>query len=191
MARKIKSRRPSFFQNTTESIQKERSCAQSGCFEIGEYKAPKSPSNPKEYLWFCLPHVQEYNAKWNYYRDMTLDQVLQENIRDVTWRRPSRPFGEAVKKAQPKFHDFFGLFEEEKKVQQSKTLPPDVGKSLKGFQLKFPYTMIELKTRYRNFVKKYHPDVNRDNPKNEEILKEINVAFVILKTFLEDPTKKR
>ncbi len=189
MAR-IKPRKFSFFQDAPEPIQTARACDHPGCPKVGEHKAPKSPSDPKEYLWFCLPHVQEYNAKWNYYEGMTIDQVLKENTWDVTWRRPSQPFGEAVKKKQPKFHDFFDLFDEQKKIHQSKNLPADVEKALKGFDLQFPYALGELKTRYKVLVKKYHPDVNRGNPENEEILKEINVGFSILKSFLESPTKK-
>ena len=41
-------------------------CDHPGCNKAGEYRAPKD-RNLKEYYWFCLEHVQEYNAKWNYY----------------------------------------------------------------------------------------------------------------------------
>ena len=37
-----------------------------GCNKPGEYRAPKN-RGLKEYYWFCLEHVQAYNAKWNYY----------------------------------------------------------------------------------------------------------------------------
>ena len=45
---------------------KEHICDYPGCKEKGEYRAPKD-SRLKEYYWFCLKHVQEYNKKWNYY----------------------------------------------------------------------------------------------------------------------------
>ena len=44
----------------------EHKCDHPGCLEKGEYKAPKD-RKLKEYYWFCLKHVQEYNQKWNYY----------------------------------------------------------------------------------------------------------------------------
>ena len=47
---------------------KAHKCDHPECNEKGEYKAPKDKSL-KEYYWFCLKHVQEYNARWNYYKD--------------------------------------------------------------------------------------------------------------------------
>ena len=44
----------------------ERKCDHPGCEKAGEYRAPKD-RKLKDYYWFCLEHVQEYNAQWNYY----------------------------------------------------------------------------------------------------------------------------
>ena len=44
----------------------EHKCDHPGCEKAGEYRAPKD-RNLKDYYWFCLEHVQEYNAQWNYY----------------------------------------------------------------------------------------------------------------------------
>jgi len=188
---KVKNKKFSFFQDNPQPISPQRSCDHAGCPNAGEYRAPKSRDYPTDYLWFCLTHVQDYNAKWNYYQGMTIDQVLQENIWDTTWRRPSRPFGDAVQKKQPQFYDFFQLFQEEKHTHISKNLPLDVEKALKKFELTFPYNLGELKMRYKVLVKKYHPDLHGSNSQNEEILKEINVSFSVLKSFLYVPAKKQ
>lgn len=45
-----------------------RKCDHPGCNKDGEFKAPKNRSL-KDYYWFCLEHVQEYNSRWNYYTD--------------------------------------------------------------------------------------------------------------------------
>ena len=42
-------------------------------------------------------------------------------------------------------------------------------------------TDAEIKAAYRNLVKKYHPDINREDPQAEELLKKINMAYTILK----------
>lgn len=44
----------------------------------------------------------------------------------------------------------------------------------------------ELKKAFRKLAKKFHPDVNPDNPKIEEVFKEINEAYGVL----SDETKK-
>ena len=44
----------------------------------------------------------------------------------------------------------------------------------------------EIKTAYRNMAKKYHPDLNKNNPEAAEKFKEVNEAYECL----SDPTKK-
>jgi curved DNA-binding protein CbpA len=41
--------------------------------------------------------------------------------------------------------------------------------------------LTELKSRYKEFVKKLHPDVNGGDPAAEDRLKEINQAYAALK----------
>ena len=44
-----------------------------------------------------------------------------------------------------------------------------------------PLSLAGIKARYKELVKKYHPDINRDDPKAEELLKSVNMAYTILK----------
>ena len=42
------------------------------------------------------------------------------------------------------------------------------------------FTKDELKKKYRQLAKKYHPDLNPDNEESKEKLQEINEAYAIL-----------
>ena len=47
-----------------------------------------------------------------------------------------------------------------------------------------PVTLTELKSRYKELVKRLHPDANGGNRAAEEKLKDINQAYATLKKFL-------
>ncbi|MEB3701565.1 DnaJ domain-containing protein [Candidatus Bealeia paramacronuclearis] len=55
--------------------QKTRLCDHGGCEQEGEYRAPKSPHNLREYYWFCLEHIRDYNKSWDYYKDMPPEEI--------------------------------------------------------------------------------------------------------------------
>ena len=53
------------------------------------------------------------------------------------------------------------------------------------FNLEPPLTMEEIKRRYKELAKKNHPDHNPDKENAEELLKEINMAYTVLKEAFE------
>ena len=50
----------------------------------------------------------------------------------------------------------------------------------KILQVERTATQEEIKKSFRKLAKKFHPDVNKNNPKAEEVFKEINEAYGIL-----------
>ncbi|MCX8506165.1 MAG: molecular chaperone DnaJ [Alphaproteobacteria bacterium] len=72
-----------------------RRCDHPECGEEGKFPAPQSRQRLREYYWFCLDHVRDYNRKWDYYAGMKPEEIELELISDITWNRPSWAFGMA------------------------------------------------------------------------------------------------
>jgi hypothetical protein len=181
---------------------KRRSCTYSGCLDEGTYRAPKSryhlESGVDDWHWFCLVHIRDYNAQWNYYANMSEAQIEKERRADVTWQRPSWPLG-AFSEPQARatargrrgncekfFQDPFGLFHEMPSLlhplSQSGFAPQSPeGKALNTLGLSYPFSPNDLGKKYRFLVKKYHPDANGGSPQAEETIKRINEAYEVLK----------
>jgi hypothetical protein len=70
-----------------------RPCAHAGCDGAGTHRAPRSRTALDDYLWFCLDHVREYNAAWNYCAGMSTDDIERRVRRDTIWERPTWTFG--------------------------------------------------------------------------------------------------
>lgn len=49
-----------------------------------------------------------------------------------------------------------------------------------------PFNKQELKNRYKDLVKKYHPDHNPNDPRAEDRLKAINHAYSVLKKLVQE-----
>jgi len=171
-----------------------RTCDYLGCAEPGTHPAPKSPIRLKDYHWFCLEHVREYNKSWNYYRDMSDDELENAIRRATTWERPSWPFGTRREDGRAytgaAFQDNFGLFDDDPVVgdrgtqKNRQTVDTPEARACVVIGLSPPITMEELKVRYKELVKLNHPDRNDGDKDAEERLKLINEAYTTLKRFL-------
>lgn len=163
-----------------------RRCDWPGCDGVGEYRAPQSRERLDAYHWFCLEHVRLYNAAWNYYEGMSEDEVEAEIRRDTVGRRPTWPFG--VRSAVFRFAhrgdgDPFGLFEDAADAGPSDAGPrrrPVVTAEEEAFvvlDLRPPVTVDVVKARYKQLVKRHHPDLNGGDKSSEEMFKRINQAY--------------
>ena len=86
---KKKSNKPTFLDS--DDNKKIRLCQEKGCFNEGEYEAPKSP-NSKEKYFFCLHHIKIYNKRWNYFAGKEQKQIYDFQKNDFFEGRPTRPF---------------------------------------------------------------------------------------------------
>lgn len=160
-----------------------RLCEKEGCEDVGEFRAPKTTSQLREYYWFCLEHVREYNKEWDFYRGMSLQEIENSRLSDITWNRPSWPIG-GWRTLLENVQYLDGIDPFLKAASRAPTLPPEVHKALQIFDLALPLTVEKLKAQYKVLAKRHHPDLNGGNKHAEEQLKEINDAYQVLKKYV-------
>ena len=162
-----------------------RRCAADGCLQEGSYPAPKSRSALRDYLWFCLKHVREYNKSWNYYEGLQGAALEAEIRRATTWERPSWKFATG-KPSENSFEDPLGLFDFENRTVDlaARQIPPEESRAWRILQLS-PITDIDIvKKQYKRLVKQNHPDKNGGDAAAEERLKDINLAYSLIRKSL-------
>lgn len=171
-----------------EPKQAARSCDHPGCSHEGEYRAPRARDRLNDYYWFCLEHVRAYNSKWDYYKGMSVDEIEREVRDSTTWQRPTWPLGAKTSNRRFSFglNDPFGLFEEEaEEIKKAKTRPPTPEEeAMKVLELEGPLTLKALKARYKELVKRHHPDANGGDKAAEEKFKQISQAYTTLRNSL-------
>ena len=186
---------PSFEDKYFETLDrpvKTRACDCPGCSGVGDYRAPKTRAL-NDYYFFCLDHVRQYNAAWDYYAGMDPRQIEAHIRRDTTWDRPTWPLGGRHPKPRAyRMHDPFDFFEGgdpfETKGRARQDDPPARPRAstaeeqaLWVLDLSLPVTLIEVKARYKQLVKRHHPDANGGDKAAEERLKLINEAYATLR----------
>ncbi len=160
----------------------ERVCCWPGCERAGRYPAPRSRERLRDFIWFCLEHVREYNREWDYFAGMSAEEIDAHRFRDFTWHRPSWPFGVGFDPLRTRFRDAHGIFD----GGDERTTGPANGLAGKALEmaarlgLEPGFTLGQLKERYKSLAKKYHPDLNGSCRESEERLKLINEAYTYL-----------
>lgn len=169
-----------------------RGCDFPGCSCEGLHRAPKARDRLTDYYWFCLDHVREYNRAWDFYAGMSPDQIEAELRRDSTWQRPTWPMGFWT--AQEKFlrdrvtrgfgfefgHEA-GTGPAEERGDRRPAARTEEEEALLTLDLAPPVDFARIKARYRELVKRHHPDANGGDREAEERLKHINRAYNTLK----------
>lgn len=167
-------------------------CDHPGCTEKGEYRAPKD-RRLKEYYWFCLKHVQEYNAKWNYYADEGLEEEAEEVKRKMHFRggfssKVHYQFGYDLWDEAAFFDAGYGN-NTDSNLEYSRDgiyFTLEERRHIKTLEMNIrDITPDSLKTQYKKLAKKYHPDINKDDVDAEEKFKRISAAYHALKEKFE------
>lgn len=73
-------------------------CEHPQCERAGEFRAPNpygrssGPNGPGDYLWFCLDHVREFNAGYDWFEGMSADEISKAQSPLNVWPSETRAF---------------------------------------------------------------------------------------------------
>lgn len=144
------------------------------------------------YYWFCLEHVRDYNRNWNFYAGRTAEEIEADVRLDTVWRRPTWKFGTAGGRRHfdaDGFDDPLGVFgdDQPRGAKAGRDRPRDDEETRAFRTLGFeegPVGFAAVKLRYKELVKRHHPDANGGCKESEERLKSINEAYMTLRRIL-------
>ncbi|MEO1719179.1 MAG: DnaJ domain-containing protein [Pseudomonadota bacterium] len=181
--------------DTPASEQPHPTCQWKGCDKPGRFRAPKGRGRDGEFYAFCAEHVRQYNASYNYFDGMSDDQVEDFKREDLTGHRPTWKVGsngdtdegrvrkneKASATTSQDFHAWRAKQARKAAKAPARKLKPLELKSVAALGLSATATREDIKTRYKELVKKHHPDANGGDRGSEQKLREIIQAYNYLK----------
>ena len=169
-------------------------CEWAGCVEKGTHRAPKGRNRENEYWRFCLHHVREYNHSYNFFAGMSDDAVMAYQKDALTGHRPTWKMGTGNGGMRPEAHNFgtqgdpFGLFSEgfqaerQQRAETTRTVRNAERKALDTLGLEISATPQQVKARFKELVKRHHPDANGGDRSTEDRLVEVIQSYNYLKS---------
>lgn len=173
-------------------------CDHAGCIRTGEFRAPKGRGREGQFFRFCMDHVKEYNASYNYFAGMNDEALAAYQKQEEIGHRPTWKLGvnaRASRMAQrgrvangkggPEVQDAFNIFGArgaQQAAQPESRLSALARKALDTLDLDENADSAAIKARYKELVKRLHPDANGGDRSREGRLQEILKAYQQLKT---------
>jgi hypothetical protein len=171
-------------------------CAHPGCAAAGEFRAPgdRRPSydGPGEWRWLCLDHVRAFNSGYNYFEGMSAEEISAAQNPYGGWDRETRAFASVGGGAPPRWADFtdpldaigarFRRAAAEGPRRDGRELSETDRKSLRVLGLGTDTDRRQLRQRYSELVRRYHPDRNGGDRSHEKALQAVLDAYAHLKS---------
>ena len=175
-----------------KAVEENRVCEHKGCDLHGDCKAPKH-GEEGEFHWFCQRHAAEYNKSWNFFDGMTDSEAA--TFREAasyghrkTWKFGTGPMGgtKAARANNPHLwegSDFLGAApaHAKRKAEQARGRTRLQVRALNELDLPESATAPEIRERYSEYVKRFHPDANGGDRSSEHKLSRVIRAFKTLK----------
>jgi hypothetical protein len=178
----------------------ERACDHPGCRVAASARAPKSPDLLNEHYWFCQPHAAEYNRNWNFFAGMTDAERERRMTEELmtggrpTWEMKAGRFSREAASFSAKFgtrnaggyRDPFNLFggggpQAQAKAEAARRLGKIERNALAELDLEDSADGAEIRARYTELVKRFHPDSNGGDRSSEPKLQRVIRAYQSLR----------
>jgi hypothetical protein len=178
-------------------------CDWPNCSSPATHRAPKGRNREREYWRFCLDHVRQYNQSYNFFAGMTDDAVARYQKDAITGHLPTWKIGmiggagRSSAKRSRAFAETFGIddpFEvvrefggprggaaQSRAEAERRALRNAERKALHALGLEEAATRSEIKSRFKELVKRHHPDANGGDRASEDKLRDIIEAYNYLK----------
>ena len=172
-----------------------RECAVAGCEAPGEFRAPAEEGaragfdGPGQWRWMCLNHVRQFNAGYNFFNGMSAEEITAQQRPYAGWERETRAF--AGVGPAPRWADFAdpldaiqARFRRDRTPERKDGKPLSEGdrRALKVLGLEPDADRRDLRQRYAELVRRYHPDRNGGDRTHEKALQDVIEAYTRLKS---------
>ena len=167
-------------------------CQWKGCTNAGLYRAPMGRGKEGKYYLFCLDHVRQFNASYNYFDGWSNAEVEAFQKDAVIGHRPTWRAGLSGGSVGYKAglggsnafedpHTFLAGRARRTGIEPTRKLKPLERKALEALDLAEGTDRAEIKARFKQLVKRHHPDANGGDKRSENKLREIIQAYNYLK----------
>ena len=177
-----------------------RRCEAPGCRAAGEFRAPGyRPSGfdgPGEWRWFCLDHVREFNAGYDWFEGMSAEEIIAAQSPVSGWKTESAAFSpRAAVDGMPRWADFDDPLDaisarangiksraqREAAMAMDGRFSKDEAEALETMGLGTDTDRRRLRRRYSELVRRYHPDRNGGDRQYERRLNKVVDAYNLLR----------
>ena len=174
-----------------ERNDKKRYCCHPGCRSFAEFPAPRREKEDKTQDGYCLEHARLHNEAWNYFADMSREEIEYHRRQDMVGWRPSWPLGESGA-SYVRVIDPFDVEAEQSQApshdqsvadKRLSDIPTGIRCALNVLGLSPGVTFDSLKKRYKELARRLHPDANGGDRCYEERFRKVHEAYEQLSAF--------
>jgi len=175
-------------------------CDHPACTEPGEFRAPGGLGHgfdgPGDWRWLCLEHVREFNAGYDWFEGMSAEEIYAAQSPASGWRTEQPAFRPtAGVDGMPCWADFTDPLEaiaarangiksrarREAELAMDGRFSKEEAQALDVLGLGVTVDRTDLRRRYSELVRRYHPDRNGGDRRQEARLTRVVEAYQLLR----------